>query len=182
MNRQILLLRGVNVSGANIVRMADFRAFLDELGFENVETYIQSGNAVFSSPKTVDAARGLVSEAFPARFGFLPKMMLLKGEALAAAIAGNPFAAPEIDPARLHVGFMEAEPGAEALALVAARARTSEEYEIKDRVFYLFTPDGLGKSKFAEGIDRALKVAVTFRNWRTVMALAEMASASRAPI
>jgi uncharacterized protein (DUF1697 family) len=175
--RQILLLRGVNVSGANMVKMADFRAFLAGLGFENVETYIQSGNAVFSSPKSVDEAHKLVSAAFPARFGFLPKMLLLTAEELAAAIAGNQFATPDIDPARLHAGFMEAEPDAEALARIAAKARTSEEYAVRGRVFFLFTPDGLGKSKFAEGLERGLKVAVTFRNWRTVLALAAMAGA-----
>jgi uncharacterized protein (DUF1697 family) len=70
---------------------------------------------------------------------------------------------------------MEAKPDAEALARIAAKARTSEEYEIRGRVFYLFTPDGLGKSKFAEGIERGLKVVVTFRNWRTVLALGAMA-------
>jgi uncharacterized protein (DUF1697 family) len=180
MQRQILLLRGVNVSGANIVKMADFRAFLAGIGFENVETYIQSGNAVFSSAKSVDEAHILISEAFPARFGFLPKMMLLTAEELAAAIAGNPFGAREIDPARLHVGFMAGESDAEALARIAAKARVSEEYEIRGRVFYLLTPDGLGKSKFAEGLERGLKIAVTFRNWRTVLALGEMAQRSGA--
>jgi uncharacterized protein (DUF1697 family) len=70
---------------------------------------------------------------------------------------------------------MEAEPNTEAEARIAAKARTSEEYEIRGKVFYLFTPDGLGKSKFAEGLERTLKVPVTFRNWRTVLALGEMA-------
>jgi uncharacterized protein (DUF1697 family) len=178
----VLLLRGVNVSGANIVKMAEFRAFLAGLGFENIESYIQSGNAVFSSLKPVDETHKLISDSFPARFGFLPKMMLLRAEELGHAIACNPFRAPDIDPARLHVGFMEEEPDAEALARVAAKARTSEEYELRGRVFYLFTPDGIGKSKFAEGLERGLRVAVTFRNWRTVLALGEKASASGTPI
>lgn len=171
----ILLLRGVNVSGANIVKMAEFRAFLSGLGFENVETYIQSGNAVFSSQKPAAAVHFYISEAFAPRFGFLAHMMLLEAGELAAAIAGNPFAGPGIDPARLHVGFMADEPGAEAEAALAARLRTSEEYQIAGRVFYLSTPDGLGKSRFAGVIEKTLKVPVTFRNWRTALALAEMA-------
>jgi uncharacterized protein (DUF1697 family) len=174
MNRHVILLRGVNVSGANMVKMADFRAFLAGLGFQKVETYIQSGNAVFSSPKSVGEAHKLVSESFSASFGFLPKMMLLTADDLAAAMAENPFGARDADPARLHLGFMADAPDAGAPARIAARARTSEEYEIRGRVFYLLTPDGLGKSKFAEGIERGLKVAVTFRNWRTVLALSEM--------
>ena len=67
-----MLLRGVNVSGANIVKMADLRAFLAGLGFESVETHIQSGNAVFSSKQSAAESRVSISEAFPGRFGFAP--------------------------------------------------------------------------------------------------------------
>jgi uncharacterized protein (DUF1697 family) len=87
MYTHILLLRSDKVSGANIVKMADFRTFLAGLGFENVETYIESGNAVFSLHNSVDEAHRLISQTFPARFGILPKTMLLTGEELAVAIA-----------------------------------------------------------------------------------------------
>jgi uncharacterized protein (DUF1697 family) len=173
----ILLLRGVNVSGANIVKMAEFRTFLTGQGFGDVQTYIQSGNALFSSAKSADAARLLLSEAFAPRFGFTPKMMLVMAADLAAAISGNPFTDPGVDPARLHAGFMAQEPGGEAVSALAGRARGDEEYQISGRVFYLFTPEGLGNSKFAASIEKTLKVPVTFRNWRTVMALEEMAGA-----
>ena len=174
----ILLLRGVNVSGANIVKMADFRAFLAGLGFERVETYIQSGNAVFSFDKPAAAVQRLISNAFEPRFGFDPKMMLLNADELSAAIAGNPFADPAINPAQLHAGFMVEAPGAEAVSALAAKARGSEEYQITGRVFYLLTPDGLGKSKFAGIIEKTLNVPVTFRNWRTVLALEHLAARS----
>lgn len=169
--RHILLLRGVNISGASIVKMGEFRAFLTELGFTDVQTCIQSGNAVFSSPISTDGAHSLMSQAFPARFGFLPKMMLLTAEALAAAIAGNPFADRDFDPARLHAGFMAGEADSVAMARVAARPRLSEEYAVWGRVFHMSMPDLPGASKFAEGLERALKAPVTFRNWRTVLAL-----------
>ncbi len=176
MTRYILLLRGINVSGANIIKMADFRAFLSGLGFESVESYIQSGNAVFSSLISSDEVHELVLVAFPARFGFSPKMMLVSVEELAAVRGGNPFDETSIDPARLHVGFLAQEPGREAVTALAAKTRTSEEYQIKGRVFYLITPDGLGKSKFAASVEKTLKVPVTFRNWRTVNVLADMAA------
>jgi uncharacterized protein (DUF1697 family) len=174
MTRFILLLRGVNVSGSNIVKMADLRAFLTGLGCADVQTYIQSGNAVFSAQSALDEAARAIKSAFPARFGFLPKMMLLEARELSAAIAGNPFSSRIFDPARLHAGFMESEPDAEAKARLAAKARINEEYTVRGRVFYLLTPDGLGNSKFAAQIERALTVPVTFRNWRTVLALGEM--------
>lgn len=174
MTRYALLLRGVNVSGANIVKMAEFRDFLGGLGFENVETYIQSGNAVFASGTSAAAVYALISHAFAPRFGFLPQLMLLEANELAAAIAGNPFADPAIDPARLHLGFMAEEPAQTALGKIAAKPRDREEYQIAGRVFYLHSPDGVGKSKFFEGLERMLKSPVTFRNWRTVLALGEM--------
>lgn len=176
MPRFILLLRGVNVSGANSVKMAELRALLSEVGFEDVETYIQSGNAVFSSPLPASGIHLLVTDAFQPRFGFTPKMMILPHAALDAAIAGNPFSDPHIDPARLHLGFMAEEPGRGALELVAAKPRNREEYMAVGKVFYLHSPDGVGKSKFFEGLERTLNVPVTFRNWRTVLALSELAA------
>jgi uncharacterized protein (DUF1697 family) len=170
----ILLLRGVNVSGANIVKMAEFRTFLTGLGFGEVQTYIQSGNAVFSSAKSADAARFLISEAFAPRFGFTPKIMLVPAEDLAAAIADNPFTDTGVDLARLHAGFMAQEPGGDAVSALAGIARGSEEYRIAGRVCYLLTSDGLGNSKFAAAVEKTLKVPVTFRNWRTVLALGQM--------
>lgn len=179
MTRYVLLLRGVNVSGANTVKMVEFRAFLGEHGFTEVETYIQSGNAVFSSPLSKEAVHQGVSHAFQPFFGFAPKMMIVSEQELSAAIAGNPFTDPGIDPARLHLGFMADEPTGTALEMIAAKPRTREEYLIAGRVFYLHSPDGVGKSKFFEGLERILKVPVTFRNWRTVMALSEMADSAK---
>ena len=176
MPRYLLLVRGINVSGANIVKMAELRGFLAGLGFVGVETYIQSGNAVFGSKLLKNEVHEVISTAFAARFGFAPKMMLLKSDELAAAMAANPFTAQGVDPARLHLGVMAAPPGEGALTALAARPRTSEEYVVSGAAIYLFTPDGLGKSTFAAGIERTLKTPVTFRNWRTVLALAEMAA------
>ena len=176
MTTYLLLLRGINVSGANIVKMADFRAFLADLGFERVETYIQSGNAVFSSSDSAEQAGRRVADAFPARFGFLPKMMLIPAGEFASAVEGNPFSDPHIDPARLHLGFMAEEPAEAAAALLALKPSGSAEYRIKGRVFYLTTPDGIGNSQFASLIEKTLKVPVTFRNWRTVLALAKLPS------
>ena len=176
MNTYILLLRGLNVSGANIVKMAEFRAFLSGLGFAGVETYIQSGNAVLGSKLVKNEVHDVISTAFPARFGFAPIMMLVTAEELGAAITGNPFTDPGIDPARLHLGFMAESCSAEATEKIAAKPRGREEYLIAGSVFYLHSPDGVGKSKFFEGLERMLGVPVTFRNWRTVLALAAMAS------
>jgi uncharacterized protein (DUF1697 family) len=177
MPRFIFLLRGDIVFGANIVRMAEFRAFLSGIGVGNVEIYFESGNAVFTSKETAAVAiLRLFTQAFATRFGFAPKMMVLTEKELAAAIAGNLFMDPGVDPARLHLGFKADAPSVAAVEAVAAKPQNSEEYQIKGRVFYLHSPDGVGKSKFFEGLDRMLKAPVTFRNWHTV--LSELATKS----
>lgn len=128
---------------------------------------------MFGSAQASADIHTLIAKTFSARFGFAPMMMLVRAAELAAAVGGNPFTAP--DPARLHLGFMETLPGQAALAALAARPRTSEEYVVRGALFYLFTPDGLGRSKFAAAVEKTLKTPVTFRNWRSVLALAEMA-------
>lgn len=101
-------------------------------------------------------------------------MMIVTHAELEDAIAGNPITGPHIDPARLHLGFMAGEPDEGAVAALAGKERGSAQYEIKGRVIYLFVPDGMGNSRFAEAIEKTLKVALTFRNWRTVGVLANM--------
>lgn len=174
MANYIALLRGINVSGANKVPMADLRAMLMGLGFEGVQTYIQSGNAVFISGLGQGALQGLIEAAFVTRFGFAVPIIVISGEALTAAVAANPFAHAMDDPAKLHLGFMAAEPSAEAVAILKTMPHSGEVWQISGKRFYLHTPAGMGASKLFPFIERTLKVAVTFRNWRTVEALREM--------
>jgi uncharacterized protein (DUF1697 family) len=174
MTNYIALLRGINVSGANKVPMADLRAMLVGLGFETVQTYIQSGNAVFGTTYEQGALQGLIEAAFVERFGFAVPIILISSEALTAAIAANPFVHALDDPAKLHLGYMAAEPSAEAVELLKTKPQSGEMWQIIGKNFYFHTPAGMGTSKLFAYIERTLKVAMTFRNWRTVEALREM--------
>jgi uncharacterized protein (DUF1697 family) len=176
MTNYIALLRGINVSGANKVPMTDLRAMLVGLGFENVQTCIQSGNAVFGAAHEQGVLQGLIEAAFVERFGFAVPIIAISSEALTAAIAANPFAHALDDPAKLHLGFMAAEPSAEAVALLKTKPHSGEVWQIFGKNFYFHTPAGMGTSKLFPYIERTLKVAVTFRNWRTVEALRGMIS------
>jgi uncharacterized protein (DUF1697 family) len=172
----IALLRGVNVSGANKVPMADLRAMLVGLGFIHVQTYIQSGNAVFGTTYEQGVLQGLIEAAFVKRFGFAVPIIVISSEALTAAIAANPFVHALDDPAKLHLGFMAAEPSAEAAELLKTKPHSGEVWQIIGKNFYFHTPAGMGTSKLFPYIERTLKVAVTFRNWRTVEAVRGMIS------
>lgn len=178
MSTYIALLRGINVGGNNLLPMKALVAILEDLGCENVRTYIQSGNAVF------DVKSGL-TKGFADRFGeavrtghgFKPSILLLQAVELENAIKGNPF--PTADGKALHCYFLASTPKKPDLASLNQLKAASEAFVLKERVFYLYTPDGLGRSKLAVKVERALGVAATARNWNTVSKLAEMADETR---
>jgi len=95
LTRYIALFRGLNVGGSHKVPMADLREMLAGLGFANVKTYIQSGNAVFDSDQTAAAASAAINPAFEAKFEFSAPLVLLDAGQLDAVIAASPFAGPE---------------------------------------------------------------------------------------
>ena len=115
----ICLLRGVNVGGNNMVKMAEFRAFLGGLGFGHVETYVQSGNAVFTSDfGDCASVRTQIADAFQSKFGFVPSIMVLTAKDLNQAIFNNPFPEAEAEPAKLHFGFMQETPAPGAIEML----------------------------------------------------------------
>ncbi|MBZ9808201.1 DUF1697 domain-containing protein [Mesorhizobium sp. BR1-1-9] len=175
----IALFSGINVGGNRIVRMADLRAFFEDLGFCDVATYVQSGNAVFRSEKG-DAATLTkeIEAAFEKKWGFHSRIMVRDLGWVERLVRENPY--PEIaeEPTKLHAYALERAPTAEEVARLAERCTGPERFEIKGDVLYLHAPDGLGKSVFANLIPRTLKVPGTARNWRSVLALLEMAGKS----
>lgn len=173
MNTYIALFRGINVGGNNILPMKDLVAILQTLGYEGVQTYIQSGNAVFKSRKTIDATGAAdISKEIFRRMGFEPKILLLSPKQLQEAIKNNPF--PTSDGKALHFFFLEqpcSKPNTEYLESLKIE---SEEFKLIKMTFYLYAPKGVGRSKLAAAIGKALGVSLTARNWNTVNKLASM--------
>ena len=156
--------------------MAEFRDYLAGLGFENVQTYVQSGNAVFTSDLAdCEAVRAKASEGLLAAFGFQPQIMVLTAGELREAIRANPYPLAVSEPTSLHLGFMQSEPAQTAIELLKLKPNAGEQWTVMGKLFYLHSPLGMGKSVLAPFIERTLKVPVTMRNWNTVIALAEMA-------
>lgn len=174
MNTYVALLRGINVGGNNLLPVKALTAIIEGMGCDNVRTYIQSGNAVFESKR--ELPKGF-SEAFGAAVhrghGFKPHVLLLPAADLARAIKANPF--PVADGKALHFFFLDSSPENPDLASLNELKADSEDFVLKERVFYLYTPAGLGRSKLAAKVERALGVPATARNWNTVSKLAEMA-------
>ncbi|MBZ5536733.1 MAG: DUF1697 domain-containing protein [Acidobacteriia bacterium] len=172
----IAFLRGINVGGKNPLPMKELVAILEDLGSQNVKTYIQSGNAVFES-RDKDASRlsKIISAEIKKRRGFEPHVLLLKLKDLERAIAKNPFPEAETDPQALHVGFLASSPGNPSLKILDSIKSESERFHLIDNVFYLHAPEGVGRSKLATNAEKWLGVPMTDRNWRTVRTVWEMA-------
>jgi uncharacterized protein (DUF1697 family) len=172
----VALFSGINVGGNRIVKMAELRAFLEELDYSDVATYVQSGNAVFRSRKG-DAASltKQLETAFEKKWGFHSRIMVRDLGWFERLVAQNPYPDVAGDPTKLHAYALEREPSTEEIARLAEKCTGPESFEVKGDVLYLHAPDGLGKSVFAGLIPRTLKVPGTARNWRSVLALLEMA-------
>lgn len=171
---RVLLLRGINVSGANKLPMAGLRATLTGLGLRRVETYIQSGNAVFESDIAPPALAEMIRGAIAAGFGFAPEAFVLSAAEIAEALTDHPFA--DADPARVHCYFLRDRPEPDAAAL-RALAQPGDGWHIGPRRFVLHTPAGFGVSKLAERLPRLLPSPMTPRNLRTIAALQAMVAA-----
>lgn len=178
MNTYIALLRGINVGGNNKLPMRALADLLEAMGVQKVKTYIQSGNVVFQSERTDRAALAQeITAAIAQAHGFAPQVFLLDVQALEAAMAANPFPEGIDNPKSLHLFFLDGTPQKLNLAALAAVKAPNERFALIDQVFYLHTPDGIGRSKLAERVSKGWDVAITARNWRTVSTVLDMAHA-----
>ena len=177
MNTWIALLRGINVGGNNILPMMELKKALESLSLTNVKTYIQSGNIVFNTPSTnAKKLSSKMSSLIEDEHGFRPHIMLLSSQQLQVAVNSNPFTDTVSNPKSLHFYFLNEIPAAPDLSALEEAKSTSESYALKERVFYLDAPDGVGRSKLAAKVENYLGVEATSRNFRTVQKLLIMAS------
>ena len=177
MNTYIALFRGINVGGSNILPMKELVVRLQSLGCENVRTYIQSGNAVFrhaehSPPRLSARIRAAIRDSH----AFAPDLLILTVGRLERAVASNPFPDAETEPSKLHLFFLAAVPENPDIDSLQKMRVESERFVLKTDVAYLHAPDGIGRSKLAARLEKALGVSGTGRNWRSVCKILEMAT------
>lgn len=184
MPTHVALLRGINVGGRNRVAMADLRDIVTELGHTGVTTYIASGNVVFSSEidDTAAIADGLAN-AIAERLDVTPAVVVVTRDELAAIVDANPY--PDVaDGRHLHAVIHRDDvmpDTASAVAEAEQRVRdagSDDSATVLGRAIYLHTPNGMGRSKLAEQLNRGDTLSSgTARNWRTIARLLEMVDA-----
>jgi len=176
MQTYIALFRGINIGGHNIIKMADLRGLLKDIGLRDVNSYIQSGNVIFRSEE-VDPEQLAqdISAKIAKKYDFEPRVLISKKGEFLHIMESNPFPEAETDSRRLHVFFLTEMIESPDLEGIEEVKRESEQYELKENAFYLYAPEGIGRSKLVSQIDRLLGVPTTGRNWRTMRKIRQMA-------
>ena len=176
MKTYIALFRGINVGGNRQLPMNEVRDILARNGCIDVRTYVQSGNAIFrSSVSNPGDLATRVAAAVAKTRGFEPRVLVLTGKELERAAAGNPFPQANDNPTTVHLFFLTERPKKPDLQSLDSLRTKTENFALKEKTFYLHTPEGIGRSKLAARAERLLGVQGTARNWRTVTTLIQMA-------
>ena len=176
MPRQIVLLRGINIGSRNRIAMPALREALEEDGFGDVKTYVQSGNVVLTSRAAPETVARKVERLIADRFGLDIDVVVRTRDELAEVVRRNPLGKVAKDPKRYQVSFLDAKPDPEVVRKLEGLAAGGEQLVADGREIYAWHPDGVARSKlWAALAGRSLGVTATARNWTTVTKLLELA-------
>ena len=174
----ISMLRGINLGSHNRIKMDDLRGVYKSLKLEDPRTYVQSGNVIFrTKEKNLATLAKKIQDAIEKKCKCRPDVILRTTGELKKAIAATPFAdRPHLEPGKILVTFLAAEPPQEAEKNLATYKDYPEELHLKGRELYIYFPNGAGKSKLPwSSVERLLKVTGTARNWNSVTKMLAMA-------
>lgn len=172
----VLLLRGINVGGKNIVPMKALVRVVEGAGGSGVRTYIQSGNVVFSAPpKSVSVIGTRVSAAIAREFGLTVPVIVRSHEEMRRIATKNPFLARGASEEHLHIGFLSAAPTPARIRTLDPARSPADSFIVRGAEIYLHFPNGVSGTKLTSAcLDSTLGTICTIRNWRTVLKLGDM--------
>jgi uncharacterized protein (DUF1697 family) len=162
----VAFLRGINLGSTNKISMPELRSMTEELGYEGVATYINSGNLVLRTPKKAATVEGELAKAITNRFGHRVDVAVRTLAQLEKILAENPY--PDGNPSQVTVAFLTKAAPAEAKEKIAAIAADHEPFHFAGKNVYVNYGQGLGRSKLAEKFSSIVRVSSTVRNVRTV--------------
>jgi uncharacterized protein (DUF1697 family) len=176
--QHILLLRGINLGSTNRVSMPDLRAALEGAGFEDVRTYLQSGNVVVTSSVNTAAVAREAEHLVRKELGLDVPVVVRTRAQLAKVVEHNPLAKVATNPKRYQVSFLDAKPSRDVVRLIEEAAAPGERVVVHGREIYAWHPETVARSRlWALLAGRKLGVTATARNWTTVEKLLELADA-----
>ena len=175
--KYVSLLRGINVGGQKAVKMADLKELYLRLGFDEVVTYIQSGNVIFLAEKanSSDLIR-IIESAIFLKYNFDVPVLVLPMLKMKKIVAQNPFITLGItDIKKLHVTFLEKEPDENILKEFKSDPDSEDQFLIVKDVVYLHCPNGYGKTKLTNDFfETKLKMKATTRNWKSACKIVDL--------
>ncbi len=174
----ISLLRGINLAGRRKVKMEELRAIYAAQGFQDVQTYINSGNVIFKTgARDLLRLRQRLEDSIEEAFGFRSHVVLRTPADLRDVIARNPFAAKEcLDPRRLAICFLAGELSTPTQRLLHTLDCKPEELHAHARELFIYYPNGMARPKLSlVAVEKIMKISGTSRNLNTVKKLLEMA-------
>lgn len=177
MYTHLALLRGINVSGHNMIKMDDLKALLEKMGFKNVQTYIQSGNVFVDSEEEHGATVGFkIKQEIFKEWGYEVPVMVLQKEDLEKALVNNPYLkGNNVDTTKLYFGFLNKELTGNAIHDLKMSQVKPDEATIDQNRLYIKYDKGAGKTRLDNKyIEKKLNVLSTIRNYNTVSKLLEM--------
>ncbi len=175
----LALLRGINVGGTRKLPMAQLHAACLSLGWQNPQTYIQSGNLIVDAPGPANTAAGLLAQHLHASQGWAPEIIACTREAWRIYIAANPFADEAVDARILHLYVSKLPPHADAAHTLEVRATAGERARLAGGALWIdYGASGIARSRLTPAsIDCACGSPATGRNFNTVQRLGEMLAA-----
>jgi len=181
MEKFVALLRGINVSGQKKIKMSDLKILFGDLSFTNVETYIQSGNVLFSSnSKNNKKIRDKIENKILSQFGFHVKVIIKTPDEISDAFKHNPFLKDKKkDIGKIYFTFLSENPFATNIKKMKEIDYSPEEYILDGNIIYVFFPNGYGRAKMNNNFfEKKLNIFATTRNYKTVKTLFEMSKSN----
>lgn len=179
----VALLRGINVGKANRVPMADLRALLSELGYADVATLLNSGNAVFrTARRTPEKLAAAISKAIACRLHVDVPVVVKSAREFAAIVEENSLASHAADHSRLLVAFVQEPESLAALAAIESLVSPPEQFLLGSSAAYLHCVNGILESQAANSLLGKAGKATTTRNWATVLKLQTLVKKSETSV
>ncbi len=174
--KYVSLLRGINVGGKNMIKMELLREMFSSLGFENVKSYINSGNIIFETAESNNnELSAKISQKITETFSFDIRVLTRKMQEIENIIANNPFSGQFENDKDVHVFFLDEELPAEKRELLLSHNNENENYAVCNKeIFCHLRISVLDSLMGKDFIAKKLKVSSTARNWRTVNKISEI--------